>query len=113
MGVNISQVSQPSTPMAKSGNDSNNSNNHGTRKKKYAVSDLPFSKWSIDSRKWRTHFVPLLIAWAGTQEDPFGTNSQMANKVTALWQRIYPAIVLNDARTVIILAVVCTSSLPS
>lgn len=80
----------------------------GARKRKYGVSDLPFTHWDIDSRKWRNYVVPSLLAWAGTQGDPFGTNSQMADEVTALWERAYPAIVLNDARKSIVLGVVRT-----
>jgi hypothetical protein len=30
----------------------------------------------------------------------------MANEVTTLWERVYPAIVLNDARLAVILSVV-------
>jgi hypothetical protein len=92
------------TPTMKSNN--NNNNGHRTRKKKYAVSDLPFGHWDADSRKWRTCFIPSLLAWAGAQADPFGTNSQMVDEITALWPRIYPTIVLNDARTSTILGVV-------
>ena len=47
------------------------------------------------------------------QSDPFGTNSQMADKVSALWERVYPAIVLNDLQTSIILSAVCTVPEPS
>jgi hypothetical protein len=103
MGVNLHAGSTSTT-----GNNNNNGPKHGTssRKKKYAVSDLPFAHWDVDSRKWRTSFIPSLLAWAGTQGDPFGTNSQMTDEVTALWQRLYPAIVLNDARTSIVLSVV-------
>jgi hypothetical protein len=81
---------------------------HGTRtsRKKYAVSDLPFTHRDIDTRKWRTQFVPSLLAWAGTQGDPFGTNCQMSDEVTTLWQRIYPTIILNDTRKSIVLGVV-------
>lgn len=78
----------------------------GARKRKYGVSDLPFTHWDIDSRKWRNYVVPLLLAWAGTQGDPFGTNSQMVDEVVALWERAYPAIMLNDARKSILLGVV-------
>ena len=94
------------------GNNSNNGRGSRTSRRKYAVSDLPFTHWDIDIRKWRAQFVPSLLAWAGTQGDPFGTNSQMDDEVTILWQRVYPAIVLNDTRKTIVLSVVRTFSQP-
>ena len=99
-----------STANRQSDNNNNNNNNgrHGsTRKRKFGISDLPFVHWDMDSRKWRLSFVPSLLAWAGTQCDPFGTNSQMSDEVTMLWERIYPAIILDDTRTSVILSVVC------
>ena len=92
---------------------SNNNSGRGARKKKFGISDLPFTHWDKDSRKWRVSFVPLLLAWAGTQPDPFGTNSQMADEITTLWQHVYPAIVLNDTRLSVILSVVRTFPEPS
>ncbi|KAF8490335.1 hypothetical protein F5888DRAFT_1638128 [Russula emetica] len=108
MGVNLHAGSTSTT----GNNNNNNGPKHGTSspKKKYAVSDLPFAHWDVDSRKWRTSFIPSLLAWAGTQGDPFGANSQMTDEVTALWQRLYLAIVLNDARTSIVLSV-CENTL--
>ena len=110
MGVSLSQASTPPT----TGNNSNNGRGaRTTGRKKYAVSDLPFAHWDIDSHKWHNQFVPSLLAWAGTQGDPFGTNSQMVGEVATLWQRLYPAIILNDTRRCIILSVVRTFSRPS
>ena len=106
MGVNLHLASTPTI-----GNNKNKG--RGARKKKYGVTDLPFTHWDTDSRKWRTSFIPSLLAWAGTQVDPFGTNSQMAEEVTALWEHVYPVIVLNDERTSIVLSVVCTFPEPS
>jgi hypothetical protein len=104
----------------KTGNNNNsrrtghsNNNEHGARRKKFGISDLPFTRRDIDSRKWRTSFVPSLIAWAGTQFDPFDTNSRMSDEVVALWKRVYPAIVLNDTRISVILSVVRTFPEPS
>jgi hypothetical protein len=96
----------------RAGHSNNNNNGRGTRKK-FAISDLPFTHWNVDSRKWRLIFVPSLLAWAGTQSDPFGTNSQMTDEVTALWERVYPAIALNDERMSVVTSVVCTFSDPS
>src|ERR1700679_474916 len=128
MGVNLHlAASNPSTVTPTTANNtnshsrtgrsssSNNNNNdgHGARKRKFAISDLPFAHWDIDSRKWRVSFVPLLLAWAGTQHDPFGMNGQMADEVTALWEHVYPAIMLNDMRLSVILSVVRTFPEPS
>lgn len=83
---------------------------HGARtgKKRHGISDLPFAHWNVDSRKWRIQFVPSLLAWAGAQGDPFGTNSQMVDEVAVIWQRIYPAIVLDDTKKYIVLRIVRT-----
>ncbi|KAI9429346.1 hypothetical protein H4582DRAFT_2089464 [Lactarius indigo] len=48
--------------------------------KKAMVADLPFPDRK-NSRIWRKSFVPLLIAWAGSQLDPFGTNSKEAREI--------------------------------
>jgi hypothetical protein len=117
MGINLHPPASTPTTRNRDGNlnnnicgtgeNANNNNGCGTRKRKYTVSDLPFGHWDVDSRKWRVCFVPSLLAWAGTQHDPFGTNSQMTDEVTALWKHVYPTIVLNDARMSIVLCVVC------
>jgi hypothetical protein len=116
MGVNL-RPTTASTVAANTGSshgrtgpgDNNNNGRHGaTRKRKFGISDLPFAHWDLDSRKWRLSFVPSLLAWAGTQRDPFGTNSQMSDEVTALWERVYPAIILNDTRLSVIFSVVRT-----
>jgi hypothetical protein len=96
MGVNLHPAaSTPATPTranntrtgcssSSSNNNNNNSNGRGACKREFGISDLPFVHWDVDSRKWRVSFIPLLLAWAGTQRDPFGTNSQMADEVTTL-----------------------------
>ena len=124
MGVNLTLASTWAPTIASTGNNlnnnshrtgpsNNNNNGCGAHKRKFGISDLPFTQWDIDSRKWHVSFVPSLLAWAGTQSDPFGTNSQMADEVSALWEHVYPAIVLNDLWTSIILSVVCTFPEPS
>jgi hypothetical protein len=102
MAVNLCQLAS-TLPTRSNGHDG-----HGARtgKKRLGVSDLPFADWNVDSRNWRTQFLPSLLAWAGTQRDPFGTKSQMHDEVTAIWERIFPAIVLDDARKLSVLRVV-------
>jgi hypothetical protein len=67
-------------------------------KKRYTVADLPFSGGSKDIHIWRKTFIPLLIAWAGTQEDPFGTNCQMEGEIMDAWKHAFPYIILDVAR---------------
>jgi hypothetical protein len=113
MGVNLHlAASNPSTVTPTAANNTNN-DGCGAHKRKFAISDLPFAHWDIDSRKWQVSFVPLLLAWARTQHNLFGTNGQMADEVTALWEHVYPAIVLNDMRLSVILSVVRTFPEPS
>ena len=121
MNVNLHlAASTPATPTTvndtnshRTGRSNNDNNGRGARKRKFGIPDLPFAHWDIDSRKWCISFVPLLLAWAGTQRDPFGTNSQMADEVAALWEHVYPAIVLNDTRLSVIISVVRMFPMPS
>ncbi|KAI9429431.1 hypothetical protein H4582DRAFT_2065259 [Lactarius indigo] len=55
--------------------------------KKAMVADLPFPDRK-NSRIWRKSFVPLLIAWAGSQLDPFGTNSKVREEAEVVWSNI-------------------------
>src|SRR5882762_3164062 len=41
-------------------------------------------------KKWRKEFKSSIISWAGTTEDPFGTNSILDDPVTQVWKKIYP-----------------------
>ncbi|KAI9429509.1 hypothetical protein H4582DRAFT_2089056 [Lactarius indigo] len=64
------------------------------RKQRYTVSDLLIPRNSRFIQIWRKIFVPSLIAWAGTQEDPFGTNCQMEGEIMNIWKRVFPSIAL-------------------
>ena len=43
---------------------------------------------------WRKYFVPSLIAWAGSQPDPFGTNYGVGTEAALVWGQVFPAIEL-------------------
>ena len=66
------------------------------RKPRYTVPDLPFPPGGKHLQLWCKAYVPALIAWAGSQNDPFGANGQMDTEITVIWQRIYPALLLSS-----------------
>ena len=87
-----------------------------SKKMRYTQADLPFPPVRIIEclYRWRTSFLPCLLSWAGTQEDPFGTNCRLAGvsfseEVVKIWERIYPDIPLDDSddSMLIVLCVVC------
>jgi hypothetical protein len=72
---------------------------------------LPFPSSSfeitqIQRNTWRTQFVPSLLDWAGSCDDPFGTNSQMDDVVKSIWKKVFPHITLQEQGTIIVLRVV-------
>ena len=77
------------------------------RKPRYTVTHLPFSSDTKDHQLWRKAYVPALLAWAGSQDDPFGANGQMNFEITAIWQRVYPAIPLTNEVYEVLQHVVC------
>ena len=75
------------------------------RHKRYELSDL--SLRSEDHIKtWKTSFVPSLLVWAGTYEDPFKVNSELYAMVTNIWERTFPAIALHDDKLLALVKVV-------
>jgi hypothetical protein len=78
------------------------------RKQRYTVADLPFPRGGKFPQIWRKVFVPNLLAWAGSQDDPFGTNGQVNTEVTNIWKRVFPSIPLKDTDTNILIYVVCS-----
>ena len=64
----------------------------GLRCQKYLVSDLPFP--GNKTQYWRKYFVPSLIAWAGSQPDPFGTNYGVGTEAALVWGQVFPTIEL-------------------
>jgi hypothetical protein len=67
-------------------------------RQKVTIADLPFPGGK-NSQVWRKFFIPPLIAWAGSQLDPFGTNSRVDGEAAVIWKRVFPAVSLQpDAR---------------
>jgi len=77
------------------------------RKQRYTVADLPFPRGGRYTQIWRKVFVPNLLAWAGSQDDPFGANGQVHTEVTNIWKRVFPSILLKDTDLDILIYVVC------
>lgn len=69
--------------------------------------DLPLPRTGRHLQNWRKKFVPRLISWAGSQEDPFGTNGRIDGAVKSVWKRVYPDIGIDDADMDIVIIVVC------
>lgn len=74
-------------------------------RKKVMVSDLPFPGGRA-TQIWRKLFVPSLISWAGSQSDPFGTNSKVENVAAEIWKRVLPAISLDQETREVLMGVV-------
>ena len=73
-------------------------------RQKFMVSDLPFPGGR--TAYWRKYFVPPLIAWAGSQVDPFGTNNNIGSEATRLWKTVLPTIILEQRHCDILTGVV-------
>jgi len=95
MGLRINQV--PSTPMPIDGKgNQGNVNTRGPRRTKYTLIDLPIPYSRVYTDKWRKQFVPNLLAWAGSLEDPFGTNGQLNSEIVNLWKEVFPELALSQ-----------------
>jgi hypothetical protein len=77
-------------------------------RQKYTVSDLPFPGGK--TYYWRKYFVPRLVAWAGSQADPFGTNNGVGMEAALIWEQMFPTIKLTSKYHDALTSVVCTSS---
>lgn len=77
---------------------------HSGSKRRYTVSDLSLPRGG--GHIWRRSFVPLLLAWAGAHEDPFGANSDLYDVVTDIWSRVFPRITLGVDDTMVLVKVV-------
>jgi hypothetical protein len=71
------------------------------------LSDLPLPRGGRYLQVWCKKYVLLLISWAGSQEDPFGTNGQIEDTASSLWRHVFPEIEINDEETDIVVNVVC------
>ena len=72
------------------------------------VSDLPFPGGR--TQYWRKYFVPPLVAWAGSQPDPFGTNLGVGSEALLVWNQVLPTIVLDQRDCETLAGVVCIAS---
>lgn len=77
-----------------------------SHKQKFTKANLPFPHGGNHLYIWAKNFRPALLSWAGSQEDPFGTNGMMHPEVNRIWSRLYPDIDLNGQNLVIVLNVV-------
>ena len=109
MGIRITQAPSTSGAMDSTGNEGN-ANTRGPRRVKYVLVDLPIPHNRVYTDKWHKQFVPNLLAWAGSLEDPFGTNGQLTcGEIVNLWNKVFPEVVLGHGSKdlAIVQSVVC------
>ena len=75
---------------------------------KFMVSDLPFPGGR--TLYWQKYFIPPLVAWAGSQPDPFGTNPGVESKAVLIWNRVLPTIILDQKDRETLVGMVCILS---
>lgn len=80
-------------------------------KQRYTIADLPFPHGRKYTQYWRKIFVPNLLAWAESQDDPFGANAQVHMEAANIWKCVFPDIVLKEMDIDILTYVVCGYSL--
>jgi hypothetical protein len=66
------------------------------RKQRYTIADLPFPRGGKYNQVWRKVFIPKLLAWAGSQDDPFGANARVHVESANIWKQVFPNIVLKE-----------------
>ena len=73
------------------------------QKPKIRIDDLPYGRGG--GKLWRDKFTPMLLAWAGSQEDPFAANSHhnIHSVITQIWEHVYPDFPLQDDGDAVIL----------
>jgi hypothetical protein len=108
MGLRIRQVPSALMPMDANGTQGN-VNTSSTCRAKYTLIDLPIPSDHTYTEKWCKQFVPNLLAWAGSLEDPFGMSGQLNSEIINLWEDVFPDIVLSHRSKdiVIVQSVVC------
>jgi hypothetical protein len=78
----------------------------------YTKANLPFPPGGNHRHVWAKCYRPALLSWAGSQDDPFGTNGMMHDEMSCIWHRLYPDIPLNNENMTILVDVVRHTSLP-
>lgn len=58
------------------------------------LDDLPFGQGG--GRRWRQEYIPSLIAWAGSQDDPFAINHSVREEMVKIWECVFPSCQLRD-----------------
>ncbi|KAI9434692.1 hypothetical protein H4582DRAFT_2080706 [Lactarius indigo] len=97
MRVNLKQVAaMMSTGRAALSPPSEDRDRKRPHKQRYSLADLPFPRGGRDLHIWRRVFIPSLLGWVGTQENPFGANCQMEGEIVHLWKHIFPSIVFDQ-----------------
>ena len=71
----------------------------------YDLSDLPL-RGGDHIKTWNTNFVPMLVAWAGANDDPFKLNSELFTAVPHIWERTFPTIALPENKLLALIKVV-------
>lgn len=100
------------TPLVAGATESNAARSVRARKPRYTVADLPFpAGGGKHLQLWRKAYVPALLAWAGTQDDPFGANGQMNFEIKTIWQRVYSDVPLSNASYEVLQHMVCPKCL--
>jgi hypothetical protein len=59
------------------------------------LDDLPFGQGG--GRRWRQVYIPHLIAWAGSQDDPFAVNHSVHEEMINIWEWVFPAFQLRES----------------
>ncbi|KAF7348926.1 hypothetical protein MVEN_01413000 [Mycena venus] len=71
------------------------------RKPKVTNADLPFptNSYSADLKSWQSTFVPELMDWVATNDDPFAANAHpdFHTVVSNLWKTYYTTYEITDA----------------
>src|SRR5260221_161668 len=63
-----------------------------SHKQNYTKDDLPFPPGGNHRHIWGKSFRPALLSWAGSQDNPFGTNGTIHSEISDIWCRLYPDI---------------------
>ena len=103
MGVTLNRVASTSALAGNDDSDARCTGKHSMQQQRYSIADLPMP---CDGSSWWKYFTPLLLSWAGSCEDPFGTNGQLDDMVSRIWESLYPDTMLGNQDKEIMLSMV-------
>ncbi|KAI9434180.1 hypothetical protein H4582DRAFT_809927 [Lactarius indigo] len=89
MGVSVKAVAMMST-------GSRDPKQKSVRRLRPTLMDLPLPRTGRYLQNWRKKFIPLLVSWAGSQEDPFSTNGRIDGAIESVWRCVYPDLAVDD-----------------